>query len=111
MKYSLAVLTALALVPTAGRAGNALDADPTDPGSAVPPFKYLSNFHGYSPYGDAATVAEWRNTRFDAQAPRQRGMDHMPVQARAGRAAEASGSTVRPGHASHAQDLGVRDED
>ncbi len=80
MKISLAILTAFALLPTAGWAEDAGRADPADPASAVPPFKYESAFHRYMPPQDAVEVSDGHDTGFDKQAPRQSKMGDMRMQ-------------------------------
>lgn len=80
MKFPMALLTALALLPTAGSAKDAGHADPADPGSAVPPFHYESAFHGYAARPLDAEVSDWRATASDPQAPGKGAMGHMQMQ-------------------------------
>ena len=80
MKFPMAILIAFALLPTAGRAKDADQADPANPGSAVPPFKYESAFHSYTPHRADAEVSDWRDTGFDQQALDKRAMGHIQMQ-------------------------------
>jgi hypothetical protein len=77
MKVLLAMVSAFALLPSAGWAKDTARPDPADPAAAVPPFKYESTFHGYMPHQDAADVSDWRDTNFDRQVPGEGGMGHM----------------------------------
>lgn len=80
MKFLMVILIAFALLPTAGWAEDARQADPADPGSAVPPFKYDSTFHRYMPHQHDAEVSDWRGTGFDQQAPSKGAMGNMHMQ-------------------------------
>jgi len=79
MKYSLAILTAFAVLPNAAFSGDADRADPADPEAQVPAYKYESAFRGYRRDPDVA-VADWRATGFDPSAPRMDAMGHMGMQ-------------------------------
>ena len=94
MNYSLAILTAFAVLPNAALAGDAGNAHPADPTAQVPPFKYESAFRGYTRDPDIE-VADWRATGFDPSAPRMAPMGHggmHPVPAQAPRAQPQGGS-------------------
>jgi hypothetical protein len=103
MKFSLPILTALALLPMAGRAGTAGPADAADPGSAVPPYSYESAFQRYAPHRDAE-ISDWRSTAFDRQAPGRdatghRRMPQQPAQSPPQKdGGEASGRGMHPMH-------------
>jgi hypothetical protein len=100
MKYSLAILTAFALLPMAGRAQDAGPADAADPGSAVPPYSYESAFQRYAPHRDAE-ISDWRSTAFEQQAPGRDAMGHrrMPAQSPPQKGSgEASSRGMHPMH-------------
>jgi len=81
MRFLLAILTAVALLPIGAWAKDAGKSDPADPASVVPPFNYESTIQRYMPYLDASVVSDWRDTRFDKQAPGEDGMRGMPMPA------------------------------
>ena len=85
MNYSLAILTAFAVLPNVALAGDVGNAHPADPAAQVPPYKYESAFRGYRRDTDIA-VADWRATGFNPGAPRtdamgRMGMQHAPTPA------------------------------
>lgn len=81
MKFPMAILTAFALLPSAGWAMSADQPDPADPNAAVPPFTYESAFHGYAAGQHDAEVSDWRGTGFDRMTPGEGTTGQMRMQA------------------------------
>jgi len=80
MKFPMAILIAFTLLPAPGWTKDADPPDPTDPGSAVPPFKYQSTFRSYVPRRDDVEVSDWCGTRYIRQSPKERAMGQMQMQ-------------------------------
>ena len=101
MQYSLVILIAFAILPTTVWSKDAGQADPADPGSAVPPFKYESAFHRYIPHQDAVEVFDWRDTSFDKQAPRQSKMGDTRMQPAPAQSPPPKNGAESSGHGMH----------
>ena len=80
MKFLIAILIAFTLLPTPGWTVDAARADPADPGSAVPPFKYQSTFRNYVSRRDDVEVTDWRGTGYKQQSPEGRAIGGMQMQ-------------------------------